>query len=118
MNTIEFEIENAGKKIRIPNEYQDKLRKRNLKVTISYETDIPVYNDLLKNRLQITDEDRKTIPSIDLAIKLICFDKKVSISYLHRRMKIGYNKAKSLVEELETRGIISRCAEKNKWESF
>jgi len=40
------------------------------------------------------------------AIRIIIADQKATTSYLQRRLKIGYNKAASLIEELENRGII------------
>jgi S-DNA-T family DNA segregation ATPase FtsK/SpoIIIE len=43
---------------------------------------------------------------ITQAIRIIIADQKATTSYLQRRLKIGYNKAASLIEELENRGII------------
>ena len=34
-------------------------------------------------------------------------DKKVSTSYVQRRLQIGYNKAASLIERMEREGLIS-----------
>ncbi len=43
----------------------------------------------------------------DQAIQIILRDKKVSISYIQRRLRIGYNKAASLIERMEDDGIIT-----------
>lgn len=43
----------------------------------------------------------------DRAIDIVMRDKKVSTSYLQRRLQIGYNRAASLIEKLEKDGIIS-----------
>ena len=43
---------------------------------------------------------------IDQAIEIIKRDHKASISYIQRRLKIGYNRAASIVEELEEKGIV------------
>lgn len=40
------------------------------------------------------------------ALETILLDKKVSTSYIQRRLGIGYNKSAELVEELERRGIV------------
>jgi S-DNA-T family DNA segregation ATPase FtsK/SpoIIIE len=34
-------------------------------------------------------------------------DKKVSTSYIQRRLQVGYNKAASLIERMEKEGLIS-----------
>jgi DNA segregation ATPase FtsK/SpoIIIE, S-DNA-T family len=40
------------------------------------------------------------------AMEIISRDRKASTSYLQRRMRIGYNRAATLVEQLETMGVI------------
>ncbi|WP_455477210.1 DNA translocase FtsK [Bartonella sp. B41] len=40
------------------------------------------------------------------AVKIVMRDKKCSISYIQRRLAIGYNKAASLVEKMEAKGIV------------
>ncbi|OCL82071.1 DNA translocase FtsK [Arcobacter porcinus] len=42
------------------------------------------------------------------AKEVIITDKKTSISYLQRRLKIGYNRAASLIEQLEQTGVLSQ----------
>ncbi len=41
------------------------------------------------------------------ALRIITEEGKISISYLQRRLKVGYNKAASLIERMEEEGIIS-----------
>ncbi len=41
------------------------------------------------------------------AIAIVLKDRRVSTSYIQRRLRIGYNRAASLIEEMEARGIIS-----------
>ena len=43
----------------------------------------------------------------DQAVSVVLRDKKVSTSYIQRRLQIGYNKAASLIERMETEGVIS-----------
>ena len=44
----------------------------------------------------------------DQAVAVVLRDKKVSTSYIQRRLQIGYNKAASLIERMEKEGLISR----------
>ncbi len=43
----------------------------------------------------------------DQAVAVVLRDKKVSTSYVQRRLQIGYNKAASLIERMEREGVIS-----------
>ena len=46
-------------------------------------------------------------PLFEEAKKIILNDKKTSISYLQRRLQIGYNRAARIIEQMESMGIIS-----------
>ena len=41
------------------------------------------------------------------AIEIIRRDKKTSISYIQRQLRIGYNKAANIIERMEREGIVS-----------
>jgi S-DNA-T family DNA segregation ATPase FtsK/SpoIIIE len=41
------------------------------------------------------------------AVEIILNDKKCSISYIQRRLQIGYNRAARIIEEMEEKGVIS-----------
>jgi S-DNA-T family DNA segregation ATPase FtsK/SpoIIIE len=43
----------------------------------------------------------------DQAVAVVLRDKKVSTSYVQRRLQVGYNKAASLIERMEREGLIS-----------
>jgi S-DNA-T family DNA segregation ATPase FtsK/SpoIIIE len=43
----------------------------------------------------------------DQAVAIVAKDKKASTSYLQRRLKIGYNRAASLIERMEQEGVVS-----------
>ncbi|MFO7849520.1 MAG: DNA translocase FtsK [Spirochaetia bacterium] len=45
-------------------------------------------------------------PLIEKAVEVVATANKASASYLQRRLKIGYNRAARLVEEMEMRGIV------------
>lgn len=55
--------------------------------------------DLFGNSI---DED----PLYDQALEIVVQAGKASASYIQRRLKIGYNRAARLVEEMEERGIV------------
>jgi S-DNA-T family DNA segregation ATPase FtsK/SpoIIIE len=41
------------------------------------------------------------------AIEVVANDRKCSISYLQRKLQIGYNRAARIIEEMETKGLVS-----------
>ena len=45
----------------------------------------------------------------DKAVQVVITDKKVSTSYIQRRLAIGYNKAATLIERMEKEGVISQA---------
>jgi S-DNA-T family DNA segregation ATPase FtsK/SpoIIIE len=48
------------------------------------------------------------------AVEIIRRDKKVSISYIQRQLRIGYNKAAGLIERMEKEGIVTAAGIGNK----
>ena len=67
----------------------------------------------------LDDEDEAPLPSpgsmdaeesadyYDRAVNIVLRDRKVSTSYIQRRLSVGYNKAASLVERMEKEGVVS-----------
>ena len=43
----------------------------------------------------------------DQAVAVVLRDRKVSTSYIQRRLGIGYNRAASLIERMENEGVVS-----------
>jgi S-DNA-T family DNA segregation ATPase FtsK/SpoIIIE len=60
-----------------------------------------------ENNANTSDSDEDDDVSYFEAIELIKRDKKISISYIQRQLRIGYNKAASIVEKMEREGIIT-----------
>jgi len=44
-------------------------------------------------------------PLYDEAVAIVTQTRKASISYVQRRLKIGYNRAARMIEEMETAGV-------------
>lgn len=42
------------------------------------------------------------------AVEIVRTDKKASISYIQRRLRIGYNRAASIIERMEDEGVVSK----------
>ncbi len=51
--------------------------------------------------------DGELDPLYDEAIAIVTETRKASISYLQRRLKIGYNRAARIIEEMENSGVVS-----------
>jgi S-DNA-T family DNA segregation ATPase FtsK/SpoIIIE len=51
--------------------------------------------------------DDELDPLYDEAKEIVLADKKTSISYLQRKLQIGYNRSARIIEQLEQRGILS-----------
>jgi S-DNA-T family DNA segregation ATPase FtsK/SpoIIIE len=66
------------------------------------------------NILADDDSDQKDLskedydPLFDQAVAIVCDTRNASISYLQRRLKIGYNRSARIIERMEHDGIISR----------
>ena len=61
--------------------------------------------DILQNNgVDINSNDDELFAE---AVKLVTETRKTSISFLQRRLKIGYNRAANLIESMESQGILS-----------
>jgi S-DNA-T family DNA segregation ATPase FtsK/SpoIIIE len=57
--------------------------------------------------LEPADKDSEADPLYDEAIAVVTESRKASISYVQRRLKIGYNRAARMIEEMEMTGVVS-----------
>jgi S-DNA-T family DNA segregation ATPase FtsK/SpoIIIE len=72
----------------------------------------PIYNlDILAPREGDGDEpgeaDEPVDEMYDRAVAIVAETRKVSISYLQRRLSVGYNRAAKMVEHMEREGVVS-----------
>jgi S-DNA-T family DNA segregation ATPase FtsK/SpoIIIE len=51
-------------------------------------------------------EDAEADPLYDEAVRIVTSERKPSISYVQRRLKIGYNRAARLLEQMELAGLV------------
>jgi S-DNA-T family DNA segregation ATPase FtsK/SpoIIIE len=57
--------------------------------------------------LQSMSDEEETDELYDQAVFVVTQSRKASISYVQRRLKIGYNRAARLIEQMETQGVVS-----------
>ena len=86
-------------------EFLKDQREASYDVSILKEKNEDGFSAAAKDRGEIGDLDEL----YEQAKLVVIQDKKSSISYLQRRLKIGYNRAASIIEQLEMTGILSEA---------
>ncbi len=51
-------------------------------------------------------DDGEVDPVFDQAVEIVARERKASVSYIQRRLKIGYNRAARIVEQMEREGMV------------
>ena len=71
----------------------------------------PQYDNTIINTIENESEIEDNLDDVDElfeeAKKIILTEKRTSISYLQRRLQIGYNRAANIIEQMERKGILS-----------
>lgn len=67
----------------------------------------PTYlEEILSGEKEGLELDQEKDPLYEEAVKIILESKQASVSYLQRRLKIGFNRAARLIEQMEAEGIV------------
>jgi len=53
------------------------------------------------------DDDTESDPLYDEAVQVVLESRRASISMVQRRLKVGYNRAARLIEQMEASGLVS-----------
>ena len=53
------------------------------------------------------DSDGEGDPLYDQAVQIVTESRRASISNVQRRLKVGYNRAARMIEEMEIAGVVS-----------
>lgn len=61
-------------------------------------------------------DDSESDPMYDQAVEVVTQSRKASISWVQRRLKVGYNRAARIVEDMEAAGVVSTPNEKGQRE--
>jgi len=57
--------------------------------------------------LEPAETEAESDPLYDEAVAIVTRDRKASISYVQRKLKIGYNRAARMIEDMEAAGVVS-----------
>jgi S-DNA-T family DNA segregation ATPase FtsK/SpoIIIE len=71
----------------------------------------PKFDDELLRVPEESGEAAETLPGdvdehYDLAVRIVAETRNASISYLQRRLKVGYNRAARMIEQMEREGVV------------
>jgi S-DNA-T family DNA segregation ATPase FtsK/SpoIIIE len=55
----------------------------------------------------LAEREGESDPLFDEAVAVVTESRRASISYLQRRLKVGYNRAARMIEDMETAGVVS-----------
>jgi S-DNA-T family DNA segregation ATPase FtsK/SpoIIIE len=59
---------------------------------------------------ELGDEEDLTDEMYDMAVRLVTEHRQASISWLQRRLRVGYNRAARMIERMEREGVVSAAA--------
>lgn len=69
-------------------------------------TSVEDIEDQIENVAQEKEAALDTDPLFKSALKLVVYDEQASISYIQRKLRVGYNRAARMIDEMEEAGFI------------
>ena len=103
-------MSDGGKVVRVhgpfvtDNEVEDVVRFIKNQETPDYIESLTKEENEINSSIQQNDSNDELF---NQAVEVIMKDKRVSTSYIQRKLQIGYNRAARIIEEMEDQGIIS-----------
>jgi S-DNA-T family DNA segregation ATPase FtsK/SpoIIIE len=103
-------MSDGGKVVRVhgpfvtDNEVEDVVRFIKNQETPEYIESLTKEESEINSSIQQNDSNDELF---NQAVEVILKDKRVSTSYIQRKLQIGYNRAARIIEEMEDQGIIS-----------
>ncbi|MGL4185213.1 MAG: DNA translocase FtsK [Thiotrichaceae bacterium] len=64
-------------------------------------------SDAIPGLEPLAEREGESDPLYDEAVAIVIESRRASISYLQRRLKVGYNRAARMIEDMETAGVVS-----------
>ncbi|MBU0655069.1 MAG: DNA translocase FtsK 4TM domain-containing protein [Gammaproteobacteria bacterium] len=64
-------------------------------------------SDAIPGLEPLTEREGESDPLYDEAVAVVTESRRASISYLQRRLKVGYNRAARMIEDMENAGVVS-----------
>lgn len=64
-------------------------------------------SDAIPGLEPLSEREGEADPLYDEAVAIVIESRRASISYLQRRLKVGYNRAARMIEDMETAGVVS-----------
>jgi S-DNA-T family DNA segregation ATPase FtsK/SpoIIIE len=64
-------------------------------------------SDSIPGLESLAEREGESDPLFDEAVAVVTESRRASISYLQRRLKVGYNRAARMIEDMETAGVVS-----------
>ena len=64
-------------------------------------------SDAIPGLEPLTEREGESDPLYDEAVAVVIESRRASISYLQRRLKVGYNRAARMIEDMESAGVVS-----------
>ncbi len=100
------------------NEVRSLVQNISLKYKTERKSIDELFAEIKKEDNQVDEEFTGDDPLYPQAIEIVKKERKISASYLQRRLKIGYNRAARIVEQMEDEGLISPLIDGKKREIY